>query len=47
MAGYKIGRVPIRLPGRYAWELRNAVPLPQPVLAKGQLSLWNWEGEQP
>lgn len=33
-------------PGRYAWELENLHVLTEPVLAKGQLSLWNWdEGE--
>lgn len=31
-------------PGRYAWELGDLWRLPQPVLAKGKLSLWEWEG---
>ncbi|WP_438498054.1 ASCH domain-containing protein [Paenibacillus sp. IHBB 3054] len=31
-------------PGRYAWDLRDVKQLPEPVPAKGQLSLWNWEG---
>ncbi|WP_438497133.1 ASCH domain-containing protein [Paenibacillus sp. IHBB 3054] len=34
-------------PGRYAWELGNVKQLPEPIPAKGQLSLWNWEGLQP
>ncbi len=29
--------------GRYAWELANIKQLPQPVPAKGQQGLWNWE----
>jgi hypothetical protein len=32
--------------GRYAWELANVKQLPEPIPAKGQLSLWNWEGVQ-
>lgn len=31
-------------PGRYAWDLRDVKQFPHPVPAKGQLSLWNWEG---
>lgn len=31
-------------PGRYAWELGDVRQLLEPVPAKGQLSLWNWEG---
>lgn len=31
-------------PGRYAWELKNIKGLPEPVPAKGQQGLWNWEG---
>lgn len=31
-------------PGRYAWELANVRPLPQPVPCKGRQGLWNWEG---
>ena len=30
-------------PGRYAWELRNIKLLPEPIPAKGQQGLWNWE----
>ena len=30
-------------PGRYAWELRNVRLLPEPIPAKGQQGLWNWE----
>lgn len=30
-------------PGRYAWELANLQVLSEPVPAKGQLSLWEWE----
>lgn len=33
--------------GRYAWELGNIERLPQPVMVKGKLSLWEWEGVQP
>ena len=29
--------------GRYAWELRNIKELPEPIKAKGQQGLWNWE----
>lgn len=29
--------------GRFAWELANLHVLPEPVPAKGKLSLWNWE----
>lgn len=29
-------------PGRYAWELRNIKLLPEPIPAKGQQGLWNW-----
>lgn len=29
--------------GRFAWELTNLRVLPEPVPAKGQLSLWNWD----
>lgn len=31
--------------GRYAWELGNLQVLPLPIVAKGQLSLWEWENE--
>ncbi|WP_137744580.1 ASCH domain-containing protein [Robertmurraya siralis] len=27
--------------GRFAWKLENIVTLPEPIPAKGQLSLWN------
>lgn len=30
-------------PGRFAWILKDVRPLPEPVPAKGQLGLWNWE----
>ncbi|WP_339189755.1 ASCH domain-containing protein [Paenibacillus sp. FSL P2-0121] len=33
--------------GRFAWELANVQRLPDPILAKGQQGLWNWEGVQP
>lgn len=29
--------------GRYAWELANLQVLPEPMPAKGQLSLWEWK----
>ncbi|MDT9719152.1 ASCH domain-containing protein [Paenibacillus sp. ClWae2A] len=29
--------------GRFAWQLDDVVQLQEPVPAKGQLSLWNWE----
>jgi hypothetical protein len=32
-------------PGRYAWILENIELLKQPIPAKGQLSLWNYEFE--
>lgn len=32
-------------PGRYAWLLDNVQPLPEPIPAKGQLGLWEWEGD--
>ena len=31
--------------GRYAWILKNIVPLDKPILAKGQLGIWNYKGE--
>ncbi|PIJ95588.1 2-oxoglutarate dehydrogenase E1, partial [Lysinibacillus sphaericus] len=31
--------------GRYAWELANLQVLPEPMPAKGQLSLWEWNME--
>ena len=31
--------------GRYGWELMNVQVFDTPVVAKGQLSLWNWEEE--
>ncbi|ETT32155.1 ASCH domain-containing protein [Paenibacillus sp. FSL R5-808] len=30
-------------PGRYGWQLSNVRPLPEPIPAKGQQGLWNWE----
>lgn len=32
-------------PGRYAWLLSDVQVLPEPIPAKGQLGLWEWEGE--
>lgn len=32
-------------PGRYAWEFANIKILPEPIPAKGQQRLWNWEVE--
>ncbi|WP_270172749.1 ASCH domain-containing protein [Paenibacillus sp. SYP-B4298] len=29
--------------GRYAWRLTDAQMLPEPIPAKGQQGLWNWE----
>ncbi|MFF2909987.1 ASCH domain-containing protein [Paenibacillus sp. NPDC057934] len=29
--------------GRYAWELTDVKQLPEPIPAKGQQGLWNWE----
>ncbi|WP_346235706.1 ASCH domain-containing protein [Lysinibacillus telephonicus] len=31
--------------GRYAWELANVEVLKTPIPAKGQLSLWEWDGD--
>ncbi len=30
-------------PGRYAWEAKNIIILPEPIPAKGHQRLWNWE----
>lgn len=30
--------------GRYAWRLENVRPI-EPIPAKGQQGLWNWEGQ--
>ena len=30
--------------GRYMWFLENVVALPEPIAAKGALSLWEWGG---
>lgn len=30
-------------PGRYAWEIVNVKLLPEPIPARGQQGLWNWE----
>jgi activating signal cointegrator 1 len=32
--------------GRYAWELADVNQLSEPIPAKGQQGLWNWEGVQ-
>lgn len=31
--------------GRYAWDLTDVRRLPEPIPAKGQQRLWNWEGQ--
>ncbi|GAA0382501.1 ASCH domain-containing protein [Paenibacillus motobuensis] len=31
--------------GRYAWELRTVRRITEPIPAKGQQGLWNWEGQ--
>ncbi|GLC89353.1 ASCH domain-containing protein [Lysinibacillus piscis] len=31
--------------GRYAWEFTNLEVLPEPITAKGKLSLWEWDKE--
>jgi len=31
-------------PGRFAWELTDVQQLLQPIPAKGQQGLWDWEG---
>ncbi len=30
-------------PGRFAWSLEDIIMLPEPIPAKGALSLWEWE----
>lgn len=30
-------------PGRFAWLLTNVRALPEPISAKGQLGLWEWQ----
>ena len=30
-------------PGDYAWEFTNVVMLPEPIPARGQQRLWNWD----
>lgn len=32
-------------PGRYAWELIDVQQLQEPIPAKGQQGLWNWDGQ--
>jgi hypothetical protein len=32
--------------GRFAWELGNVERLVEPIPAKGQQGLWNWDGNQ-
>jgi activating signal cointegrator 1 len=34
-------------PGRYAWLLMDVLPLPEPIIAKGALGLWTWDGALP
>jgi len=31
--------------GRYAWILKDIVPLKEPIKAKGQLNIWNYHKE--
>ena len=31
--------------GRYAWQLQSVEMLRRPIQAKGQLSIWEWNGE--
>jgi hypothetical protein len=31
-------------PGRWAWQLADVQPLPEPEPARGALGLWNWPG---
>ena len=31
-------------PGRYGWEFKNMIMLPEPIPAKGKQGLWNWGG---
>ncbi len=33
--------------GRLAWEMTDVQRLPEPIPAKGQQGLWNWEGVNP
>ena len=33
-------------PGRFAWDFKNVVMLPEPVPAKGGQRLWNWDERQ-
>jgi hypothetical protein len=30
-------------PGRFMWVLQNVKTLPEPILAKGMLGLWEWQ----
>ncbi|ANY67290.1 2-oxoglutarate dehydrogenase E1 [Paenibacillus sp. BIHB 4019] len=32
-------------PGRYAWELTEVQRLAEPIAAKGQQGLWNWDSQ--
>ena len=33
-------------PRKYAWKLENIVKYDEPIYAKGQLGLWNYEGDK-
>lgn len=33
-------------PGRWAWVLKNPVPFPVPIQARGKQGWWNWEEPQ-
>jgi hypothetical protein len=33
-------------PGRFAWELSNIRRLPEPIPARGQQGIWNWDEEK-
>jgi hypothetical protein len=35
------------MPGRFAWVLRDIVPISNPIPARGALGLWEWNFENP